>query len=246
MMLLAGCVQSSPRRDRTLPWREDFTRTYAVDFDGSRRAHQITIQATYSDDLLKTISFSVDGIGVQTLDLGADVITEIQILKPDHKEARELLLIVTGLVTSPGGPVAHAFWWDAKSRKLEFDSMGPVPDDEGFESQRLEEMDLNEDGRCDLKTAQVIELEGYRHSQLPVWRSYWNWDWQKRRWRLAVNGFQGIYQQQLADLRDLLSQNSACAPEEMPDCESNRSLLEQVIQEKEEALGRPRSSRSER
>ena len=237
LMALVGCVQSSPRRDRTIPWRKDFSRTYAVDFDGNRRPRQVTVYAAYSDDLLKTLLFSVDGAAVQTLDLGADVITELQILKPDHRDARELLVIVTGLVTTAGGPVVHAFWWDARTGKLQFDSMGSVPDDDEFQSRRLEEIDLNRDGHNDLKTAQVIDLEGYRHSDLPVWISYWNWNWQRRKWELAVREFQGVYQQQLGDLRDLLSQNSACAPEEQADCEVNRSVLEQVIGEKEESLG---------
>ncbi len=244
LMALVGCVKSGPRRDRTLPWRKDFSRTYAVDFDGSRRPRQITVHATYSEDLLKTIFFSVDGAPVQTLDLGADVITEIQILKPDHKDARELLVIVTGLITSAGGPVVHAFWWDAKTGKLPFDSVGPVPDDDEFQSRRLEEMDFNQDGHSDLKTAHVIDLEGYRHSDLPVWTSYWDWNWQRRKWELAVREFQGRYQQQLSDLRDLLRQNSACAPEEQTDCDANRAVLEQVIREKEELLGLLRPSRS--
>jgi len=237
LMALVGCLKSSPRRDRTIPWRKDFSRTYAVDFDGNRRPRQVTVNAVYSEDLLKTLLFSVDGAAVQTLDLGADVITELQILKPDHRDARELLVIVTGLISSAGGPVVHAFWWDAKTGKLQFDSMGTVPDDDEFQSRRLEEIDLNRDGHTDLTTAQVINLEGYRHSDLPVWISYWNWNWHRRKWELAVGEFQGVYQQQLGDLRDLLSQNSACSPEEQADCEVNRSVLEEVIGEKEESLG---------
>ncbi len=243
-MALGGCVKSTPRRDRTLPWRKDFARTYAVDFDGKRRPHQVTVNATYADELLKSISFSVDGMPIQTVDLGADVITETQMLKPDHKDGRELLVIVTGLITSAGGPVVHAFWWDAKTKKLHFDSMGPVPDDDEFQARRLEEIDLNQDGHSDLKTMQVIELEGYRHSDLPVWISYWDWDWQRLKWEMAVRGFQGPYQQQLNDLRDLLRQNSACAAEEQPDCDANRAVLEQVIREKEELLGLSKPSRS--
>ncbi len=246
LMALAGCVKSTPRRDRTIPWRKDFSRTYTVDFDGTRRPRLATLTATYFDDLLKTIAFSVDGTPVQTLDLGADVITEIQILKPDHKDARELLVVITGLVTSAGGPVIHAFWWDARTRKLYFDSMGPVPDDDEFQSRRLEEIDLNQDGHNDPKTMHVIELEGYRHSDLPVWISFWNWDWQRLKWELAVRGFEGGYQQQLNDLRDLLRQNSACAEEEQADCDANRAVLEQVIREKEELLGLTKPARSAR